>query len=337
MNALLDPSPVTVNPNPPSSQVPGTDQATFVKRDRPEPDEPRRKLVNRWQDRVKRAKRHWRTPFRRMRENEEFCEGRQWPEITKSDKRDDRYVANICIRHVLQRTAELYPNNPTMQAKTKPKLMAQTWDGTAAALTQAQQGIMMAAQSGLPPPPDAQAILQDAATVKQFDDMMTRVGRTLELLYQYNIDEQTHSFKQSMKMTIRRAIVTGVGFVKLGFQRAMRMAPEIENRIADMSEQLANIERLAADLSDKEIDPDSAEAEELRIAIRTLTAEGQLVVREGLDLRLPRQHGDHSRSALPLAPRVPRRRLGGTGISFDPRRDRRNLHGRCRLQLHGLR
>ena len=275
-------------PDPTLSQVPGTDQATMVPRDRPNPDDPRRKLVNRWQDRVKRAKRHWRVQFKRMRENMEFVEGRQWPDLSKEiGKRDDRYVANICIRHVLQRTAELYPNNPTMQAKTKTKLIAQVWDGSEQQLQQAQQSAMAAAQVGMPPDPNSMAILQDAAQVKQFDAIMQKIGRTLELLYEYNIQEQTHSFKASMKMSIRRAIVTGVGYVKLGFQRAMKMAPEIEHRIADMSERVAHIERLASDLSDREIEPDSADAEELKLAIRSLTAEGQLVVREGLSFDYP--------------------------------------------------
>jgi len=275
-------------PDPMMSQVPGTDQATMVPRDRPNPDDPRRKLVNRWQDRVKRAKRHWRVQFKRMRENMEFVEGRQWPDLSKEvGKRDDRYVANICIRHVLQRTAELYPNNPTMQAKTKTKLIAQTWDGSEQQLVQAQQSAMAAAQIGMPPDPNSMAILQDAAQVKQFDAIMQKIGRTLELLYEYNIQEQTHSFKASMKMSIRRAIVTSVGYVKLGFQRAMKMAPEIEHRIADMSERVAHIERLASDLSDREIEPDSADAEELKLAIRSLTAEGQLVVREGLSFDYP--------------------------------------------------
>jgi len=280
--------PVMQGPDPTLSQVPGTDQATMVPRDRPNPDDPRRKLVNRWQDRVKRAKRHWRVQFKRMRENMEFVEGRQWPDLSKEiGKRDDRYVANICIRHVLQRTAELYPNNPTMQAKTKTKLIAQTWDGSEQQLVQAQQSAMAAAQVGMPPDPNNMAILQDAAQVKQFDAIMQKIGKTLELLYEYNIQEQTHSFKASMKMSIRRSIVTGVGYVKLGFQRAMKMAPEIEHRIADMSERVAHIERLASDLSDREIEPDSADAEELKLAIRSLTAEGQLVVREGLSFDYP--------------------------------------------------
>ena len=262
--------------------VPGADQQTYIKRDAPVPDDARASLVRRWVDRVKRAKTYWKTPFRRMRENMEFVEGRQWPDTQRQEKRDDRYVANICIRHVTQRTAELYPNNPTMQAKHKDKLIAQTWDGTDAQLVQAQQHMLQAAQMGLPPDPNSMQILQDANMVKQYDQMMDRVAKTLELLYKYNVQEQTYAFKASMKMTIRRAIVTGVGYVKVGFQRAMKLSPDLELRLADMSEQLANIERLSADLADREIDPDSADAEELRLAIQTLTQEGQLVVREGL-------------------------------------------------------
>ena len=152
---------------------------------------------------------------------------------------------------------------------------------------QAQQSAMQAAQVGMPPDPHSMMILQDAAQVQQFDAIMKKIGKTLELLYEYNIQEQTHSFKSSMKMSIRRAIVTGVGYVKLGFQRAMKMSPEIEHRIADMSERVANIERLASDLADREIEPDSADAEELKLAIRSLTAETQLVVREGLTFDYP--------------------------------------------------
>ncbi len=268
--------------------VSGTGQQTHVQRDQPVPEDARASLVRRWKDRVKRAKTHWKTPFKRMRENMEFVEGRQWPDTQRNpSKRDDRYVANICIRHVIQRTAELYPNNPTMQAKHKDKLIAQTWDGTDASLVQAQQGILMASQQGLPPDPNAMAIMQDANMVKQYDQMMDRVGKTLELLYKYNVEEQPYAFKASMKMTIRRAIVTGVGYVKASFQRAMKMAPDLELRLADMSEQLANVERLAADLADQEIDQDSADAETLKVAMQALLSEGQLVAREGLLFNYP--------------------------------------------------
>ena len=281
--------PGLAGPTVPPTGPPG-DQNKFINREQPEPDEPRRKLVKRWTDRLVRAKKHWAADFKRMRENEHFVEGRQWPDMPRPGSevvRDDRYIANICIRHVIQRTAELYPNNPTMQAKRAPKLIATTWDGSGAQLQQAQQQMMMAMQNRMPPDPHALAVLQDAQQVQQFDQLMDRVGSTLKMLYDYNIREQTFSFKNCMKMTVRRGLITAVGYIKVGFQRAMRIRPEIEARIADMSERLAHIERLAADLADDEIQSDSAEAEELRLAIASLMQEPQLVIREGLTFDYP--------------------------------------------------
>lgn len=260
---------------------------TFMNREKPEPPDQVKKLVQRWCARVRRAKKHWKPEFTRIRENMKFAHGEQWPDPPKNGERDDRYVVNVCLRHIQQRTAELYPTNPTMKVKKKEKLIALVWDGSAQQLMMAQQSGMMMGAYGMPPDPQSAAILQDAMMVKQWDQLTERIGKTLKLLYDYNIEEQAHSFKTSMKMTIRRAIVAGVSYVRLGFQRAMVMRPDIERRISDMSERLANIERLAGDLADGEIEPDSADAESLRIAIQTLMAEGQVVVREGLTFDYP--------------------------------------------------
>ena len=254
-----------------------------VSRDPPNPPEPRRKLVKRWTDRVTRARKYWEPVFKRMRDNMEFAEGRQWPDMPNDARqRDERYIANVCIRHILQRTAELYPNNPKMVAKRKPKLMAQTWDGSQQQLMQAQQGALMAMQAGLPPDPQSQMVLQDAQMVAQYDRMLERVAKTLEILFEYNVNDQPFAFKECMKMTVRRAIVTSVGYVKIGFQRAMRMSPEIEYRLSDMSERLAHVERLSAEIGDGELETDSADAEELKIAMQSLMQEPQIVIREGL-------------------------------------------------------
>jgi len=281
-------------PGPPMMGPPQADPETpvpdkdFIAREAPTPPEPRRKLVKRWTDRVTRARKYWEPVFKRMRDNMEFAEGRQWPDMPNDVRqRDERYIANICIRHILQRTAELYPNNPKMAAKRTPKLTTQVWDGSMAMLQQAQQSALMAAQVGVMPDPQSQMVLRDAQLTAQADRLLEKICKTLEILYEYNVREQPFEFKACMKMTVRRAIVTSVGYVKLGFQRAMRMSPEIEQRISDMSERLANIERLAADMSDGEFESDSAEAEELRVAIQTLTQEPQLVVREGLTFDYP--------------------------------------------------
>ena len=277
--------PGDMGPGPVTSPMMDQDH---VSRDPPDVPEPRRKLVKRWTDKVTRARKYWEPVFKRMRENMEFAEGRQWPDMPNDVRqRDERYIANICIRHILQRTAELYPNNPKMVAKRSPKLMTQTWDGTQAMLMQAQQASLMAMQSGLPPDPMSAMVLQDAQMVAQFDRMMERVSKTLEILYDYQLREQPFDFKECMKMTVRRAIVTAVGYVKVGFQRAMQMSPEIEQRIADMSERLAHIEHLAGEIGDGEIEPDSADAESLKVAIQSLMQEPQLVLREGLAYDYP--------------------------------------------------
>jgi hypothetical protein len=276
------------------------DNAKMVPRDRPVVPEPRRKLVEQWARDIQDAKRHWRRAFDRMRWNMEFVAGDQWqlqPGVRRRRRRrasdaeridrDDRYVANIALRHVLQRTAELYPANPTVKAKRRSRIMAANWDGTQQSLVQAQQAMLQTMQTGMPLPPQAQQILMEAEQVKAYDQLMDRIAKTLELFYEYNVAEQVHPFQTMMKMTVRRAVVTGVGFVKVGFQRAMQLTPEIEARIADMSERLATIERLSADLADKETMPDDAEAEQLRVAITSLTQEGGLIVREGLTFDYP--------------------------------------------------
>lgn len=275
---------------------PAAPAGPHIERELPEPPEARRKLVTKWQDRVTRARKHYAKDFERMKANTEFTLGAQWESnrpLTGSDSKDNRYVANVALRHVQQAVATLYPSNPTVKFRKREKIMAQTWDGDMATLQAAQQKMQMGAQAqaiGLPPmplDPQTQAILSDFQQVQTYDKMVKRVGKTLEVLWDYNVDEQTHSFKSMMKTTIRRTVICGVGYVKLGFQRAMALKPEIEHRIADMSERLATIERISADIADDKVPEDAAEAEQLRIAIQTMTQEGQIVVREGLTFDYP--------------------------------------------------
>ena len=74
----------------------------------------------------------------------------------------------------------------------------------------------------MPPPEeimDAQAVVSDAQSVKQQLAMLNKIGRTLEILYEYEVSEQQQNFKSMMKMTVRRAATSGVGWTRLGFQR----------------------------------------------------------------------------------------------------------------------
>lgn len=142
------------------------------------------------------------------------------------------------------------------------------------------------------PPPDeimnAQSIIDDAQAVKQQLTMLNKIARTLEILYEYEISEQQQSFKSMMKMTVRRAATSGVGWTRLGFQRVLAKSPDLDSRISDIQNQLDLIERVTADLADGEITEDDAVAEELRLTLQSLMQQEDAVVREGLLFTWPK-------------------------------------------------
>jgi hypothetical protein len=128
-----------------------TGKPNSIPRDNPDPVDRRKRLVNSWTSRVKRAKKFWAPAFTRMREDQEFAFGKQW----SKDYKDRRYVANLTLRLVAQKTAFLYAKNPKAVAKRRERLNATSWDESQTTLTQLMQsGAMMMQQAGaggLPP------------------------------------------------------------------------------------------------------------------------------------------------------------------------------------------
>src|SRR6188768_3276163 len=123
---------------------PATGQPNTIPRAKPDPPDRRRKLVTDWTLKVKRAKRFWKPSFDRMREDQEFAFGKQW----SKDAHDKRYVANLTLRLVAQKTAFLYAKNPKAVAKKRPRLNATSWDESQTTLTQLMQsGAMMMGQA----------------------------------------------------------------------------------------------------------------------------------------------------------------------------------------------
>jgi hypothetical protein len=295
--AMMDPSPTggaISNMNP---------DGKLLDREAPEMSPSREALVKAWSANVKSAKDHWKADFKRMRDDQEFAAGKQWPTGSENN-----YVVNITLRHVQQRVAALYAKNPKAVARRRERLLGTVWDGTNTALKAAMDAMAMAQQAGQPqidpmtgammppPPPDpaimagvqqAQAVLQDAANVRDQITQLNRIGKTLEVVYQYNIQEQVHPFKTMMKLMVRRSVTTGVGYVKLGFQRLMQVRPEIEARIADISMKLATMEQLSADVADGIIKDNAPEMEQLRLLAADLEAQKNVVTREGLIFDYP--------------------------------------------------
>jgi hypothetical protein len=273
--------------------------ADLMDRDRPDPPLPRKELVEKWCSRVKRAKKYWEPVFNRMKSDQDFAAGYQW----SKEEKDDRYIANLTLRIISQRVAFFYAKNPKFIAFRRKRILNTVWDGDQSTLMSLEQAAGQMIQQAAPDPMTgmpaidpmqvqaaqqaAMPILQDAARVKSEEQQLDRIAKTLEYLFRQNIDAAPQDFKQMMKMVVRRASTTGVGYVKLGFERVMQKKPEIEQRIADISNRLSTLERLSADLHDDEVDENGPEAEELRLLLNDLGKEVEIVVREGLTFDYP--------------------------------------------------
>jgi len=268
-------------------QAPGPDLSAqgnpipSIQRDTPEPTTARKALLNAIQDDVRRSRAHWKPVFDRMLEDMNFTMGLQWPDNSLWT-RPNEYVCNICLHHVQQLTATLYAKNPTVSAKVRKRILNTVWDGTYQTLQAAMQALMMN-----PLDPNAQAIINDAQSVKQTEELLRRMGQTLEIVYHYNVEEQAIPFKKMMKHTVRRAIVTGVGYVKLGFQRVTTRDPSGARPVGDMRERIDTAARQIQDYMDGETLPDSAGEEEMSLTINALAKEREIVLREGLIFDYP--------------------------------------------------
>jgi len=238
----------------------------------------RKALVARWLGKVERAKEHWKKSFKRMREDMKFAAGLQWPGQTELN--DDRYSANFVLSHVQKKTASMYARNPKVIAKRRPRCEFSLWDEKPESLQTALQGAMAG-------DPNSMAVLQEVMQAIQTRKMYERVGKTMEILFSYYTDEQEPNFKLMLKQLVRRVITTGVGYVKVDFQREMGRSPDDEVRISDQSRQLAHLQRLADEAQEGELYSGMADLEELRSGLETLMSQPEILLREGLNFDFP--------------------------------------------------
>lgn len=264
----------------------------MMPRERPDPEESRAAQVKAWIERVNKRRAYLHDhEFRIMREDMDFVEGYQ---IMDEDGKDGQtaaearqYVANLALRHVNEGVASLYAKNPKATAKRRERMDSQAWDGTSESVAPVDMRMAQAVTQNMPPDPaDVQFMMAVADTLDR-RKMIDGIGKTLEILFNYYMKEGQPPFKTSMKQAVRRTETCAVSYVKLGFQRIMEKNNEIAQKLADASTQLARIESLSADLADKEIEPDSASAEELKEMIESLQGQLMIITREGLVFDFP--------------------------------------------------
>lgn len=252
---------------------------------RPEPDEARKSFIKGWENRIVAAKKFYKSTFDRMKLCQQIAKNggtKAWVGDFKDDE-TGRYVVPIIKRHLNQSVAQLYAKNPKSFAERKQRRMGKIWDGKLATLQEAQEGIATMTQAGGIPDPNYVALLADAAQVQQYVKMMDGAADTLNILFDYYMNEQHAGFKQQCKAAVRRTKVNGVAYVTLGFQRLMEKRQDVAGKIKDTSDQIARIEQRMREAArpDEPLQEDDGRLEELRVMLADLQHKEYLIVREG--------------------------------------------------------
>jgi len=218
--------------------------------------------------------------FKRMREDMNFAfygASEQW-------YKDDKYTVNIVQSHIRQKTGALYAKNPKAVAMPARKRMYKIWQGETSEITQAIQVLMTDPMNA-----NSMALLQDVAQWRQIMQQIEDLGETLEIVYSYYQNEQQPDFKSQMKQLVVRATTCAVGYVEVGFQRAMGASPIVERKLGDFKSRLDRIEQLQADVQDNiGIANLGALKEELNLAVKGLQSEQEVILREGLVFDFPK-------------------------------------------------
>ena len=232
--------------------------------------------VTRLISRIRTAREKWtQQAFKRIKENMDFAAGIQW--AGQKGLRSEKYVVNLTLRNVNQKVSTLYARNPVAEFQRRKRLDYQLYDGKLESIIPLVQ---QATASGLALagiPPEARATLFDFMAGMSHREMVDRVGKTLEILYQWSFDEHDPDMKEQMKALVRRVVTCGVGYVRVGFERDVECMITSEGVGNSQLETIKRIKFMLDKVEEGEIDRDSAQMEDLRQLLHSFGAvEGDL-------------------------------------------------------------
>jgi len=252
-------------------------QSLLVKADGREYDPATTALVAEWVAKIDAAEAHWKPFFKQMKENTEFAAkgaDKKWVDAK-------RFRVPILNRHINQSVSALYARNPRAIVTRRKQLMFVLWDGRSDTLSAAMELAASGDQNSI-------AILQEVQSVLQRDLMLDRMAKSVEIAWDYFLNEQSVNYKKQIKAMVRRAKVCGVAYVKLVFQRALKLNPETVAKIEDTTSKLAEIERLLGKQETGELQSTDADAAKLRAMLADLRQTEYIVAREGPILDFPK-------------------------------------------------
>lgn len=254
-------------------------------------------------------------------------ESEQWKNSTGTGGDPDKYVANVTHRFIQQKVSSLYARDPRVRARRRKTLENMIWDGREETLATALQTVQMAQQQmqaaalggpvappqagppptdGAPPPAGhnggppmapppmmdpatALAIVKEAIDIRARRDMIDRIGKTAEILFQHTIDSAVPSFKTRMKQAVRRAATTCVAWIKLDFERAFDgHCAQTKDQIDDFKRRLATMQATLGDVQADEVAPGSPEIEELKLSLHSLMEKPDMLMKEGIVFDFPK-------------------------------------------------
>lgn len=268
------PAPNDIIPDPTAAP---TAQPLLRVEDAPPIDEATKKWVSEWVEKIDDAKAFWKKTFKQMKDNTEFA-------ARGADKKwiaDGCYRVPILNRHINTSVSVLYARNPKASVKRRRQLMYTLWDGRQDSLQAAMESAATTAD------PNAMAIIEEVQAAVQRDLMLDRMAKTLEIAWEYYLNEQSSNYKQQIKALVKRTKVRGVAYFKLVFQRALKVQPEITAKIEDTTSKLAEIERLLEGKQQGDFTDTDAEAAQLRALLDDLKQQEYVIVREGPVIDFP--------------------------------------------------
>lgn len=253
---------------PPEEETPGVDPAVKAH-------------VNDWCETIRESKEYFKDDFVEMRKCQQLAKYGADKEWIKNGG----YTVPVIQRHINQAVASVYAKNPTVVAEASERLLAVNWDGR----PESVHLLLQKQAQGFPLMPDEQAVLDEVQAIQAEQMRVERMGKTLEILFNYYFKEQAANYVQRFKHLVRRAKTQAVGYVKLGFQRQLRPRPEIEGGIPDaamlLSRYESEIKRYAEDPT--RYPQDDADFERLRVLVERVEGDPWVVVREGPVLTFP--------------------------------------------------
>ena len=233
--------------------------------------------IKMWKNRIRAARDYFDLDYKRMQSNMEFAAGIQWTGQKTMDDQSKRYIANFITKHVNDKVASLYAKDPKCQAKLRKRLIYQLWDGTVETEWAAAQALQMSMMTGQADGSTMQAaaLLQDIQQGKMLEQQLEKVGKTLEILYGYQCDTASPSFKYQMKQLVRRVIITGVGFVRLNYVTEGENV--LSSSITDdsMATRIDRAKKIMMDMGEDKVQDDDPRIEQLRLLLGSVGASVQ--------------------------------------------------------------